>query len=460
MDATLVTLIVYQLLLVGVGFWAQRRTVDTTDFWLGGRNLGASVAAISASASSSSAWSLLGVSGAAYTLGGAAIWLLPSVMLGFWFNWTFVAPRLMHHSRLGNSVSLNQFLTESLEPAARTTIRRLIATIIIFSFIFYVAAQFQAAGKAFESAFALRADLSIVIGGTLVLAYVLLGGFWAVSVTDTIQGLLMVIIALILPVVALAHIGVQGLWTHLLSTSWTQGAGISGIGFAIGLLGIGFGYPGQPHVVNRFMALRDERALRYGRRIALSWAVVLYTGMLICGWSARIMLAGLEDAEQSLFQLSEALLPTMVAGVLIAAVLSAIMSTADSQLHVAGSAVNADLEIGSNTLTSARLTITAVTIAALLLALYAPQDVFSRVLFAWHALGSSLGPILIVRLCHRTIPASTMIAAICLGFFGTVILSLFPNSPGDIAERFIPFILALIWAWAGSHVVNRGHQVL
>ncbi|MBT8057611.1 MAG: sodium/proline symporter, partial [Gammaproteobacteria bacterium] len=351
MSGIVITLVIYQVLMLGIGWWASRRNADSTDFYLGGRNLGGAVAALSASASSSSAWSLLGVSGAAFAWGLPALWLIPATVLGFCINWYLVAPRLSRQSRDSGAITLTEFLAGPPGDPARRTIMRLGALIILFCFTFYIAAQFQAAGKTFASVLGVDPILAIVIGAAVVLVYVWLGGFWAASVTDSVQGLLMALSALLLPLLALAAVGGPGELIASLSTgadiSWTgQSTLPAAIGFVFGLFGIGLGYPGQPHVVNRFMAIRDAAALRRGRRIAIAWALVIYTGMVTLGWCGRLLVADLGDGEQVLFVLATLLLPALAAGVMVSAILSAIMSTADSQLLVAASSVSHDWRDG------------------------------------------------------------------------------------------------------------------
>jgi sodium/proline symporter len=190
-SSVLTTLIAYNAILIGVGLWANSRTQDVEGFYLGGRGLGPWVAAISASASSSSAWTLLGVSGAAYAWGLPALWLFPATVGGFLFNWSFVAPRLRSLSASEGSVTLSEMLAPKGLGELRQLVLRVAAAIIVFSFIFYIASQFEAAGKAFESVFGLPKSISILIGAGIVLVYTLLGGFWAVSVTDSVQGILM-----------------------------------------------------------------------------------------------------------------------------------------------------------------------------------------------------------------------------------------------------------------------------
>ncbi|MEJ2128256.1 MAG: sodium/proline symporter [Woeseiaceae bacterium] len=458
-SSVLVTLLVYNAILIGVGLWARKRNRDVEDFFLAGRGLGAWVAAISASASSSSAWTLLGVSGAAYAWGLPALWLFPSTVGGFLINWLWIAPRLQKLARAEGSVTLSEVIVPEGFAERRALILRVAAIIIVFCFTFYIASQFEAAGKAFESVFGLSKQNSILIGAAIVLAYTLLGGFWAVSVTDTVQGLLMVAAAIVLPVVALSAVGGFGLLAEGLATIGDAGSPIGtgvmvSVFFVLGLLGIGIGYPGQPHVVNRFMALKDSTALRQGRIIALSWAVVVYAGMLILGLSARVLFADLGDSEQVLFKAAAELLAPVIAGIMLAAVLSAIMSTADSQLLVAASAISYDWNLAGGAektgLSGTRTTVVVVLVMATVLALVWRADIFSRVLFAWSAAGSAFGPLLVIRLLGRSISAAATLTAMLSGFVLTVLISTFPDAPGDAAERLVPFFIALVIAVAAS----------
>jgi sodium/proline symporter len=462
MNTMIATLVLYQVLLLSIGWWASRRTSDNEDFYLGGRKLGAAVAALSASASSSSAWSLLGVSGAAFAWGLPAIWLIPSTMLGFFINWYWIAPRMWRQSRQHNALTLTEFLAGPQGDPARKAIMRIGAAVILFSFTFYVAAQFQAAGHTFAGALGIDPVMAILLGSAIVLIYVMLGGFWAASITDSLQGLLMAASAIVLPVIALIAVGgpvelFASLANDDLSTTalWTrQDSLAAGVGFVIGLLGIGLGYPGQPHVVNRFMAMEDEEAIPRARLIALGWAAVIYLGMVLLGWCGRSLVTTLGDGEQVLFALATLLLPAVLAGIMVSAILSAIMSTADSQLLVAASSVSHDMRNGETpsrrALHMARWVVLAIGLAAVALAVYSPEAIFSRVLFAWQALAAAFGPLLVVTLWRGPVAPAWRIAAMVTGFTLTVFISWTTESPGDIAERYIPMLIALALAWRGS----------
>lgn len=465
----LVTLILFNAVLVGIGLWARNRNDDVEDFYLGGRKLGPWVAALSASASSSSAWTLLGVSGAAFAWGLPALWLFPATVGGFLINWVWVAPRLRRLAQEEGAITLSEIVAPASLGALRGIILRVIAVIVVFSFVFYIASQFEAAGKAFEATFALSKQASILIGAAVVLAYTLLGGFWAVSVTDSLQGLLMVATAVILPVSALAAVGgFSGLGDGLAALGGAsipagQFSGVTGLLFVLAMFGITIGYPGQPHVVNRYMASRDDASLATGRTIAIAWAVLVYAGMLTVGLCARVLFADLGDAEQVLFATAQALLPPVMAGVMLVAILSAVMSTVDSQLLVASSSISHDWNrAGGSTsggLASSRITVVAILVLATILALLWRADIFSRVLFAWVALGAALGPILVIRLAGRSVSAGGTLAAILAGFGSTLVLSWLPHTPGDVAERVLPFIIAFTVALARTEKASRNEYL-
>ena len=454
-EAILMTLVAYKVTLVLIGLWASRRTRDDGDFFLGGRRLGPTVAAVSASASSSSAWTLLSVSGMACLWGLPALWLFPATLSGFLINWLLVAPRLHRQSRDAGAITLTGFLAAAVEPAGRAPVRRVAAGITLFCFVFYIASQFQAAGHAFAGSLGLEMRTSLLLGAGIIVLYTLLGGFWAASVTDTLQGLVMAGTALVLPAVAFVAVGGwSGLAAGLAATAGAGArvpvTGIAGIGFVLGTLGIGLGYPGQPHVVNRFMAVRDERALARARVIAIGWAVVIYAGMLLLGLCGRVLFGELIEPERVLFEVSDRLMSPVAAGIVTAAVLSAVMSTADSQLLVAGSSVTVDLPGAAShaaSLRRSRLTVLGVSVVAVVLALWLPDTIFNRVLFAWHGLGSAFGPALLLTLFGRPPDGRGLVLSMLTGFGLTVLCNWFVDSPGDAVERLLPLIAAGAVAW-------------
>ncbi|MAE75557.1 MAG: sodium:proline symporter [Planctomycetes bacterium] len=457
----LVTLVVYKIVLLAIGVLASRRTQDGADFFLAGRRMGPIVASISASASSSSAWTLLGVSGLAYKSGLSAIWLFPACVGGFCLNWFVLAPALQRHAHASGALTTTDVLARG-----RRAIVLVASLIILVSLVTYVASQFQAAGKSFAATFEVSQEASILIGSVIIVAYTLLGGFWAVSITDTLQGLVMAGTAIVLPVVAVAHIGVAGLLDGIARVDVPGYANVfsnmglpAAAGLVIGLLGIGLGYPGQPHVVNRFMALRDgENEMRMARRVAIGWAVVVYAGMIVVGLCARVLLPVLADGETAFIATANKLLDPVFAGIMIAAVLSAVMSTADSQLLVAASTVTHDLGLGGGGKTflrRSRWAIVALSAFAVIAALTWNDSIFSMVLFAWSAMGCAFGPVLLVTVLRGPVRPGGTLLAMSLGFSLSVAAYAANKGWGlgswaGTLERVVPFIIALIVARLSS----------
>jgi Na+/proline symporter len=369
-------------------------------------------------------------------------------------SWYWIAPRLMSFSREHDHITLTEIVAHRSEGGLRKAILWASSLIIVFSFIFYIAAQFQGAGNTFAATFNMSMSSSILLGAFIIMIYTLLGGFWAVSVTDALQGSLMAVAAIVLPIGALHAVGgIDGLITGLREVSTdaqlsfsAANAGLVAVGVIVGGLAIGLGTYGQPHLMARIMALRDEKAMRQARLITIVWYLVVFLGMWFVGLVGHVLYAGLENNEQIFFVMLDGLFPTVVSAVLLAAVLSAIMSTADSQLLSAGAAIAHDLGFGGDNtkrlLLVSRLTIVGLVAVSVLVAINLPDKIFSRVLFAWMALGAAFGPTLFARLSGFRVKPVGVLISIVLGFGLTVILSFFPNAPGDIAERLIPFCIA------------------
>lgn len=454
--AVLVTLVIYQALLLGLGYWARSRAQTLEGYFIGGRSLGPWVTALSYAAGSSSAWSILGVSGIAFSQGVSAFWLLPGTLTGHLVVWFWIAPKLQTLSHQHRWVTLTDMLAHQLPHKYASLTYRLSAIVILFSFTFYIAAQFQGAANTFTAVFDVSFLVALLLGAGVVLVYTLWGGFWAVSITDAVQAALMLVAALVLPLAAwLAVGGLEGLnkageipqggfWV------WSGGhEGWFGTGFMLGMLSIGFGPLGQPHLLNRVMAMARKNDIKLARMVALSWFVLVLSGMFVLGLCAHVLLVKPQPAEQVFFQMADNLLPTIVTGVLVAAVLSAIMSTADSQLLVAGAAVDNDLRKarqrpGQTSRYSSRIAVFSVAVAAVVLAWVLPDSIFSRVLFAWNALGAGFGPLVIARLLGWQNQPWSIPTAISVGFGLTVLFYSLPDGPGDLWERAVPFLLAML----------------
>jgi len=450
--AVTATLALYLLALVVAGWAARRRaSASAADYYLGGRSLGPWVAALSASASSSSAWSLLGVSGAAFSLGGPAVWILPGCLGGFAVNWFFVAPRLRRRAAATGALTLTDVLATDEGGRRSRAVAWTASGLVLVSLGVYVAAQLQGAGGAFSQALGLDRRMATVAGAVVVLAYTVTGGFLAASWTDALQAFVMAASAIVLPVVLVAAAGGPGAVIEAASPFADPASGA-----ALAMLGIGLGYPGQPHVVNRFMAARDEAAIRTGRWISLGWAAILYTGMIALGWAARAVHLAPASDEDVLLASATAHLPPVAAGVVVAAVLSAVMSTVDSQLLVAGSAASHDLRgtdgRGRAGARRARYAVAAVAGTGLALALGVRATIFERVLFAWDALGAAFGPALVWTLAGSHPGRTPVLVAMAVGAGAAIGTSL--AGIGGATGRLVPYALASV-ALAGAVAVGR-----
>ncbi len=458
-------LFVYKIVLLAIGFAYRNKGGDDAGFFLGDRSLGPWFTALSSAAGSSSAWTLLGVSGFAYTHGLSAVWIFPGSVGAFFINWYLVGPKLREAAVKEQALTLTDFLAGREAGDWNKACRYAASLIVLCSLLVYVASQYQGAGKLFEATFAMDPVLSIVVSALIIWLYSLTGGFLAVSATDTLQGLVMAACALLLPMVALFAVGgplalAEGIAAvpDTAFRSFTRDMELmAAVGFIGSLVGISLGGPGQPHVVNRFMAARDEQSIRIGRRIALTWACLVFAGMILLGWCGRVLGSRLADNETILFQLASDLLPPVLAGIVLAAVLSATMSTADSQLLVAASSVTHDLPGNRRTKHAPRIALTLVSVAAVLLAVFGDRAIFSKVLFAWSALGAAFGPLLLVRLHRGRVQPQYAFAAMVLGFSLGVVFYLLPGTKGTVIERVLPFVCALFIAFAGAKK-NEAHS--
>ena len=461
---SIIALIAYNVVLLAIGWLAAKRVRGEADFFIGGHAVGPWVSGLSYAASTSSAWVLIGFTGFVYAAGVSALWMLPGIWAGYIFTWLVIGPRLQRAASEGRLVTPTDYLTQGMSGAARRMVAIASTLVILFCFSFYIAGQFDAAGKAFVSQFGFGATPSIIVGAVVIVAYALLGGFWAVSVTDTLQAVMMVAVAIALPAIALLMLGgpsglVEDAAENTSSAYWSitgERGGAAFFAFAAGLTAVGLGTFGQPHLLARMMALKDQTALRRGFGIAMSWSVLVFLGMAVVGLSARALVGGeLADAETAFYRVANQVLPAALAGIVIAAVLSAVMSTVDSVLLSASAAVAHDLDLTRRepkaALAASRGVMIAIAIVSVVLTLTVADSIFNRVLFAWSALGAAFGPLVFARVFGLTVPPAIVLAAIVSGFGATLIFHVLgavaadgwifelARAPGDLAERLLPW---------------------
>jgi sodium/proline symporter len=429
----------YLVLMLGIGLLAYRRTESLSDYLLGGRRLGPGVAALSAQASDMSGWLLLGLPGFAYAAGYSAGWIALGLLAGTYLNWRLMAARLRRYTYVaGDALTLPQFFEQRFRD--RTHLLRILsAFFILLFFLFYTSSGLVAGGRLFNTVFGLPYEWAVVTGALVIVAYTFLGGFFAVSWTDVVQGLLMLFALVFVPVVV---IGAQGGWGETAAAmaaanpalvhffTAPDGTPLGALAIA-SLLGWGLGYFGQPHILARFMAIRSAEHIPTARRIAMVWVTLAMSGALLVGFAGighlEPALSG-PDSERVFLLLVEAMFHPLVAGVLLAAVLAAIMSTADSQLLVASSALTQDFYQGlfrrrasqRELVWTGRFAVLVIAALALSLAMDPESQVLDLVAYAWAGFGAAFGPALLLSLFWRRMTRNGALAGILAG--GTTVI--------------------------------------
>lgn len=433
----------YLAIVAAIAFYATRRTSTAHDYVIGGRSLSAPVAALSAGASDMSGWLLLGLPGAVFALGLGEAWIVVGLVCGAWANWRLVAARLRTDSeQLQGAVTLPQFFARRV--GARTRAPAMVATLLVlFFFAVYTAAGFVAAAKLFEAVLGLDYALALWIGVGLVLVYTALGGFLAVSWTDFVQALLMLLSLTVVALLAFVHAPAEAV-----------AVAVPGIGALalIGALAWGLGYFGQPHVLARFMAIDAAASVRRARRINLLWMSLAGAAAIAVGASGRGYFgAGLDDPETVFIALAGELLAPWIAGIVVAGVLAAVMSTVDSQLLTAATALVEDVVRPAaaslqdkHLLLASRATVVVIALVAGAIAADPNSQVLSMVAYAWAGLGASIGPAVLACLYWRRTTEAGLVAGMLLGATTTVLWRELSGGVFDLYEIVPAFAAALL----------------
>ena len=457
------TFIAYLIMMLAIGVYAYKRTSNSTDYFLGGRNLGPWPAALSAGASDMSGWLLLGLPGYAYAAGLESLWLAGGLLLGTWANWLICAKRLRTYSiTTDNSLTLPEFLSRRFNDKSKL-VQTIAAFFILLFFLFYTSSGLVAGGKLFETVFGLDYTMAVIIGAACVVSYTLFGGFLAVSWTDLVQGLLMSAALLIVPIAAMDG-GLGQLSADLaaknpeLLTIWNDAKGepLSAIAI-ISLAAWGLGYFGQPHILARFKATRTNGDLTTARRIAVVWTALSMTGAVLVGLVGLLyvdnQLAGeLADGEKIFMLLVNAIFHPVIAGILLAAILAAIMSTADSQLLVSSSALAEDFykqvfkpeASAQEVVMVGRVSVIILSLIALFLAMDPDSSVLGLVSYAWAGFGAAFGPALVLSLYWKRMNRNGALAGILVGGITIVLWKQFSGGIFDLYEIVPGIILATI----------------
>lgn len=461
--AVTLTFVVYLLVVLAIGVVAWRSTANLRDYILGGRRLGRWTTALSAQASDMSGWLLLGLPGYAYLAGLESLWLVGGLLVGTWLNWRLTASRLRTATEAyGDALTLPEYLQRRFaDPYG--LLRLLGAAVVLLFFTFYTASGLVAGGKLFEAVFDLPYAWAVTAGAGAVLAYTFIGGFLAVSWTDALQGMLMLVALVLVACIGVAATGgfaglAEGLEASnpALLSAFTDSAGTPLTFIAVAsLLGWGLGYFGQPHILARFMAVRSAGELAASRHIAVGWVTIALAAATLVGLAGAAWLdPPLQgaDSEKVFMAMAAALLHPVVAGICLAGILAAVMSTADSQLLVASSAVSEDLyrdllrpnAAPGELLWIGRFAVIAIAIGAFLLALDPGSKVLDLVAYAWAGFGASFGPTLLASLYWRRMSLAGAYAGILTGGVTVVIWRSLSGGLFDLYEIVPGVILSAV----------------
>ncbi|MBC9945118.1 sodium/proline symporter PutP [Leucobacter sp. cx-328] len=452
----------YFSLMLLIGFLAFRKTNSHEGYMLAGRGLPPWVAALSAGASDMSGWLIMGLPGAIYATGLIEGWIAVGLLIGSYLNWRIVAPRLRAYSEVSrNSITIPSFFENRLRD--KTHVLRIVSSIIILVFFtIYASSGMVAGGVFFESAFGGDYIIGMLLVTVVTLAYTLFGGFLGASLTDVVQGLMMVVALIVVPIIAIINIGGLSETATIVESVGASNLAIFGgadLGASAATLIVvsglawGLGYFGQPHIIVRFMALRSPAEAASARRIGTSWQLLSLAGAVVCGLVGIAYFAKtggeLGNPETVVLLMSQTLLHPLVAGLVLAAVLAAIMSTLSSQLIVCSSALVEDIYRLARKPAPSEKTLVVlgrggvllVAIIAALLAISPNDNILGLVSFAWAGFGAAFGPIVLLSLLWRKLTNKGAIAGMVTG---ALVVFIWKQLGTGLYELLPAFVLATV----------------
>ncbi|MDF1509747.1 sodium/proline symporter PutP [Robertmurraya sp. DFI.2.37] len=452
---TFVSIIIYLTGMLLIGFIAARKTSDLTDYVLGGRRLGAGVAALSAGASDMSSWLMLGLPGAVYLGGLGEIWLPIGLAIGAYLNWQFIAKRFRVYTEVANdSITVPDFFENRFHDSSKI-LRVVSAIVILVFFTFYTSSSLVGGAILLENSFGMDYFVALWVGAAVIVSYTFFGGFLAASWTDFIQGILMFLALIIIPGVAIYELGgwhetVQQI-RNIDPSYLNVYSGATAIGI-ISLLAWGLGYFGQPHIVVRFMGIKSTKEIPKARLIGMVWMILSLFGALFVGLAGIAYFADspLENAETVFIMFSQVLFNPIVAGFLLAAILSAIMSTVDSQLLVSSSALAQDFYKSifrrnaskKEEMIVGRIAVLGIAVIAILLGYDPNSKVLELVSYAWAGFGASFGPVIILSLYWKRMTRNGALAGIIVGALTVIIWASISGGIFDLYELAPGFLFA------------------
>ena len=483
--AKIIAFVLYLGFMVYIGLRSAKKNNSSMDFFLGGRKVGPWITALSAEASDSSAWLLMGLPGLCY-LGGVkeTFWTAVGLIVGTYLNWLFVAKPLRKCTiSFGDSITIPEFFTNRFKD--KTHLLTIISVFfIVLFFTIYTASGFVACAKLFNSVFGLKYHIGLVIGLVVILSYTILGGYLAVCTTDFIQGALIFVAFVFSAVIAVVSLGgpaeamakvsdfsvraVNGQFGVEMAEKFIANKSFSAMS-VISALAWGLGYFGMPHIIIRFMGIRSNAEIKTARRVGTVWMVIAYIGTFIIGSLGTVYLAGGDlanplmilsgGAEETVFSATmQQMYPAFIAGLFLCAILAASMSTADSQLLSASSAVSLDIYKGlinkdadeKTVMNVSRITVLVIAAIAFVLSLNPASSIFGLVSYAWAGFGSTFGPLVILALFWRGMTNKGAIAGLIAGGVTVVLWHNLKDGIFNVYEILPGFIACLVFAVAVS----------
>ncbi|QHS14207.1 sodium/proline symporter PutP [Shewanella sp. Arc9-LZ] len=450
----IITFIGYLALMMGIGYWAYRKTDTVDDYILGGRKMGPAVTALSVGASDMSGWLLLGLPGAVYLSGLGEAWIGFGLVFGAWLNWLFVAKRLRIYTQVANnSLTLPDFFENRFNDS-HGLLKLVSALTILIFFTFYASSGMVGGAILFEKVFGLDYNLALLIGSFIIVSYTFVGGFFAVSWTDFFQGCLMLIALLIVPIAIFSQPDTQASFEQIdpaMLSFINENTTVIGL---VSLLAWGLGYFGQPHILSRFMAIGSPKDLVLSRRIAMSWMLVSLVGALATGIAGSLYFAAepLDNSETVFIHLAHAAFNPWIGGLLIAAILSAIMSTIDSQLLVCSSVITEDFYLkwlrpqasSKELMLVGRIGVIAIALVAGVVALNPESSVLGLVSYAWAGFGAAFGPVVLLSLFWQGYSRNGAISTILVGALTVVVWKQLTGGIFELYEIVPGFIFAML----------------
>lgn len=428
---TFLSILLYFVLMLAIGVYAMRHsTADNNEYLLGGRNVSPKVTALSAGASDMSGWMLMGLPGAAFVSGLDSAWLAVGLLIGAYVNYAVVAPRLrVYTEQADDSLTIPEFFSKRFS-LSNSSVRIVASAVIIFFFTLYTSSGLVAGGKLFESGFGMSYEIGVLVTVSVVIVYTVLGGFLAVSMTDFVQGCIMFLALIMVPLYALGELEGVGQITNTITTQFAEDVAAKD---ALGWLGVlslmtwGLGYFGQPHIIVRFMAINSFREVKTAKRIGMSWMTVTIIGAVLTGivglfYSQQKGLV-VDDPETIFVVLSQILFHPLIAGWLLAAILAAIMSTVSSQLLVSSSSLVEDIyrvfvnkeASAKELLFTSRLCVVIVAAVATGISFNSDSGVLDIVSSAWAGFGAAFGPVVLFALLWKGMTNEGAIAGVLSG---------------------------------------------